>query len=175
MTQNISMLTKVFLSVFFIAASAVAQGDFSFAEELMKQKDYFRAITQYKQIHFYSQDSLEKSKALFSIGRAYYLSKKYKSSIYYLTRLLNQKSQSNLYKSKGNLYLGLNYYKLKVYSMTIDFLDRSSTLDKTGNADLMLALLESERGRWDLSSKKFKLVADTFTDQPSVAIAQQLT
>jgi tetratricopeptide (TPR) repeat protein len=152
-----------------------AQSELEFAEELMRQKDYFRAISEFKRLHFYSDDSLTKSKALLGIGRAYYLSRKYKSSIFYLTRLLNSRESALLFKSQANLYLGLNYYKMKVYPMSLDFLNRSASLDQSGKPDLVLALLEAERGKWVSSSNNFGKLSEQFKGDPVGDIAGELT
>jgi tetratricopeptide (TPR) repeat protein len=175
MIRFIYLTIKIIFIIILSGQNIFAQSDWKFAEELMKQKDYFRAITEFKRIHFYSDDSLTQSKALFGIGRAYYLSKKYKSSIYYLTKLLNKGQSAVLYKSQANLFLGLNYYRMKVYPMSIDFLNRSASMDQKGKPDLVLALLEAERGKWSSSSTSFRHISENFKGTPEADIAGELS
>ncbi len=157
----------------FLIPGANAQTRLDYANDLMQDNDYFRAISVYKEILFFSEDAETRNHCLLQISKAYWKSNKFKASIKFLTRLLNSTDDSQYYNS-GMIYLGLNYYGLKTYQMAADYFKRVSRSDSSGFADLYLALVETEKGAYQQASQLFKEIHDSSPNSEIGAISKEL-
>lgn len=152
-----------------------AQNTADYASYLMQERDYFRAISEYKRILFFSQDPAEKQFSLFQIAKAYHFSNRYKSSIQYATRLLNQPDLPADYLPKAQIYLGLNYYRMRVFPLAEDHFRQAQSADSSGFALLYLGLLRAERGQWAQAGGSFREAAAQFPAGPAGALAGELS
>jgi tetratricopeptide (TPR) repeat protein len=146
-----------------------------YAQYLMNDQDYFRAISAYKQILFFSDNIETQQFCTFQIARAYLKSNRYKSSIRYLSRLLNKYRLDSHYLSRANIYLGLNYYGMKVYPIAEDYLNRATAQDSTGSALFLLALLDLEKGNWERSAEQYEQIALRFEHEKVGCLARDLS
>lgn len=137
-------------------AIAAAQNDTAFANYLMREGDYFRAITEYKKIEFYANSGSLREFTGLQIGKAYYRSAKYKSSIRSLARLINETDPHSPVQSESYLYLGLNYYRLGVWP-TAEYYWRQME-DSTGQTAPYFALLHAERSDWQKARRVLESV-----------------
>lgn len=158
-----------------IKADIYAQDQMKFAEYLYKDHDYFRAISIYKQIMFFTDDVETKNHCLFQIIKAYYKSNKYKASIQYTSRLLNQPQLPDWYLIKAQIYLGLNYYGLKLYPMAEDYFNRVISSDTTGFALYYLGLLNAESQQWKKASEIYEEVYQKYPQTRIGQISSQLS
>lgn len=128
---------------------AISQTNVDYAESLMKEKDYFRAISAYKELAFFSTNEDSTIFFLTQIGRAYRLSRKYELSIDLFSSLMTKypKSQSQL--DYFNINLGLNYIGLKVSSQALPYLEKTIVTDSTGFAYFFAAYAECGRSNWE--------------------------
>lgn len=133
----------------------------SFADKLMLEEDYFRAISEYKKLEFYSKNQLIRDYCNFNIGKAYYLSGKYKSSIQIFARMLNKDSLVYSNKSDLNIYLGLNYLGLKVYPLADNFLTQAVLNDSCSRALFFRAFLYTESGNYNLAILDYDKIKQT--------------
>ena len=145
-----------FIVIFILSTPIFSQSKKDFGDFLMKDQDYFRAISTYKELFYFSSDLDTKKYCLSQIAKAYWKSGRYKASIKFLTRLLNQPQMSQDYYNNAMIYMGLNYYGLKVNTMAEDYLLKVTASDTIGFSHYYLALLEVEKGNFEKASTKFK-------------------
>jgi tetratricopeptide (TPR) repeat protein len=85
-----------------------------FASSLMRERDYFRAITVYKQLRFASTNSTDRVHYALEIGTAYRRGQRYASALSMLPLVLNDASASPEQKARAELVGGESYLGLKV-------------------------------------------------------------
>lgn len=151
-----------------------SQNKMKYAEYLFRERDYFRAISVYKNILYYSDNSQIKNYCLLQIVRSYHKSNKYKSSIKYISRLLNQPTLSDEYFIKSQVYLGLNYYGLKVYPLAEEHLKKVQSSDTTGLSLFYLALVKSENEKWQEANQIYKKLYRQHPSSKMGTISEQL-
>lgn len=163
--------------IIFIAAPAnvFSQSQFDYAEFLMHDRDYFRAISTYKHIMFFSNDPETTWHCLRQIAKAYYKSNRFKASIQFSSRLLNQPNLPSSYFNSAQIYLGLSYYGLRVYPMAEDHFLKITHNDTSGYALYYLALLELERGNWNKASKIYREVSQEFSHLQVGKLSEELS
>ena len=168
--------TNVLILAFFLIQSLPSFGQNSdgFAQYLMGQKDYFRAITIYKRLLFESKEKLSSYKYATQIAEAYRLSDKYKSSIYYYFKALQEASTTEG-RTTFLIGLGLNYYHMKVPPIAKNYFSKAANLDTTGKAKLLLGLIEIEQMNWQKSQTTFDQVANSGRDSKIAETATLLS
>ena len=152
-----------------------AQSEADYAAYLMQERDYFRAISVYKRLLFFTDNPAEKQFSLLQIAKAYHFSNRYKSSIQFASRLLNLPDLTADYLPKAQIYLGLNYYRMRVFPLAEDHFRQAQSADSSGFALLYLGLLQSERGHWTQAGSTFREAAEQFPTGPIAAISAQLS
>jgi hypothetical protein len=91
-----------------------AERQFSFAETLFEEGDYYRAITEYKRFNFFFADHRLIAKSNYRIGESYYMAKRWQEAIESFTLFISQHPQRAL--SIDALYLkGMAEKQLKRY------------------------------------------------------------
>ncbi|NLJ10794.1 MAG: hypothetical protein GX438_10710 [Treponema sp.] len=121
--MNISYIKKNFNNVFkknifliillSIASNVFPQEFIQFANDLYKERDYFRAITEYKRSRFFSKDIDLNWICSVRIAESYWLSQKYESSLEYLFSI---KDINDVRKKEWLLTtIALNYYGMKLF------------------------------------------------------------
>lgn len=158
-----------------ISLNIYAQDQIDYAEYLFNDQDYFRAISIYKQIMFFTDNAEIQNYCLFQIVRAYYKSNRYKASIKYISRLLNQPNLPDRYFPRSQIYLGLNYYGLKIYPMAEDYFNRALSSDTTGLSLFYLALLKAEKEQWKEASELYQKVHRQFPYSNTSDLADELS
>ncbi|UCB51888.1 MAG: hypothetical protein JSV10_07830 [Candidatus Zixiibacteriota bacterium] len=152
-----------------------AQSQLDYASFLMKEQDYFRAISAYKQIAYFSNDAETKNFCLLQIAKAYHKSNRFKASIRFVSRLLNQPLLPDGCFNRAQMYLGLNYYGLRVYPMARTHFQKAAADDTSGFASYYLALLELEKGDWKGASKSYQQVSLQFGQTQIGLLSGQLS
>jgi len=156
-------------------ASQLLAGDsMGYAKWLMKEKDYFRAISEYKRILFETDDTTTRFHCLMQIAKAYYRSNKYRPSIQYLSRALGDPEASAEVKWTANLYLGLDYYEMKTPVLANQYFRAASELDTTGLPDLYLSLLVAGGGAWCMAGSSYAAIARSHTGTEIGIVAREL-
>ncbi len=150
--------------VFLVAPiSAFSQTDVDFAEYLMNQRDYFRAITVYKRLLFDATENQLRYRYAQHIGEAYRLSGKYTSSIYFFTESLNYASTAEE-QAKSLVGLGLDYYHMNIVSLAKNYFNQALAYDASGKTRLLLGLVEMEEGKWSSAAATFEGLAKSNSD-----------
>jgi len=164
----------VILLILILISLCFSQSKQEFADYLMNDRDYFRAISVYKELYFYSQNADLQNYCLLQIGYAYWKSNKYKSSIQFLTRLLNRSSISPYYRDRAMIYMGLNYYNLRLFSTAEDYLQKI-TSDTSGLSRFYLTLLDVEKGNFENASETYKKIYNLYPDKKIGTLSNELS
>ncbi|MFZ4591730.1 MAG: hypothetical protein ACOYN6_12075 [Ignavibacteria bacterium] len=134
-----------------------AQSKSDFANHLFNNGDYYRAISEYKELSFFSKNNDSVFNYEMQIARSYRLSKKYETSVFYFSNILNK----NASIKTGELdicyfNIGLNYLGLKIPSQTIQYssLLSNNSIDKK---HLLNGYFYLKTNQYDSSLKYFKL------------------
>jgi len=85
------------------------------ADAFMDEREYYRAITEYKKFLILFPDSDKADYALFKIGMAYYHGEEYEVSARTLANL-RKKYPESTYAPEAQYFEGLGYWKLKKYA-----------------------------------------------------------
>lgn len=164
--------------IFVIACMPIrtfSQSEMGYANWLFSEQDYFRAITEYKKLFYYSEDIDTKNECLLKISKAYLKSNKFKSSIRYSSSLLNQPNLSVQQISKANNFIGLSYYGLKLFSMAEDYFKKTENSDTTGFSLFYLALIDVEKYKYKEASTKYYTVYQNYPKSKVAELSKQLS
>jgi tetratricopeptide (TPR) repeat protein len=148
----------VILLILALQATVFAQTDPDgpgFAESLMSEGDYFRAISEYKLLLFYSTDAGLSQYYDSRIAFAYLKSSHFLLSISYLDRLMKLPEVSDELLFEANLLYGINFYCLHENAIAAGYFQKAQPADKNGTADLFLGLLLAENGDWKGANRSF--------------------
>ena len=170
-------VTKLILIFIFVCipVKILAQSEMEYANWLFSEQDYFRAITEYKKLFYYSDSNDTENECLLKISNAYLKSNKFKSSIRYSSLLLNQPNLSVQQISTANNFIGLSYYGLKVFSMAEDYFKKTENSDTTGFSLFYLALIDAEKSRYKEASIKYFDVYQNYPKSKLAELSKQLS
>ncbi|MEI8173059.1 MAG: tetratricopeptide repeat protein [Deltaproteobacteria bacterium] len=159
----------IFSAVLFFIPSAVraveGQGNastrqFSFAEALLTEGDYYRAITEFKRfVFFFPQDALVE-KSTFRIAESYYKAKRWAEAVEAFSAFSTKYPQS-LMTANALYFKGLAEKELKRYQdalLTFQEIIRAKSKDYADKAIYQTALVLIEMGEWQRSMQTFSLI-----------------
>lgn len=145
----LQILRSVFLNSLLCLSVVLAQSKADYAHSLMLQGDYFRAISVYKELSYFSHDTDSTVFYQMQIGKAYRLSEKYDLSISTFASILNRYPLSKNMFISSNLNLGLAYLGLQAPAQALPFLQEARSKDSTGLSLFYLGLVNCEFARWE--------------------------
>jgi tetratricopeptide (TPR) repeat protein len=152
--------------------------EFGFAQSLMDERDYFRAITEYKRILFYSPADELSGVCMYRIALAYLKSSHFSISLSYLDRLNKMGDAAGDMILKSGLLYGINFYFLNEYDIARGYFDKSASADSSGIPQLFLGLLSAEKGLWKEASQAFQDAAgkagSTENSQAATSLARDI-
>lgn len=139
-----------------------AQSRFNFANNLMYENDYFRAISIYKELAFFSKNNDSTIYYYSQIGKAYRLSQKYDFSILTYSKILNNFKLTDSITSSIYIDLGLNYLGMNVPAQAIYYFKEAQKINNNQFSYFYLGLASVETSDWssarlyyDQTSKNF--------------------
>jgi tetratricopeptide (TPR) repeat protein len=150
------MNNKLFIIIIFVSNIIFSQTKSDYASFLMKSRDYFRAISVYKELSFYSKDKDSTLFYLSEIGKAYQLSKKYESSILVYSDLLNKYELNIQMKSNCETRLGISFVELGFPHQGFPYFFDAEKNDTTGIAKLYVALCNVKVKNFDKANSIYK-------------------
>ena len=179
------VLTLLLLS---LISNLFSKSNLDYANYLLETKDYYRAISAYKEVSFFSDNDKIKKECQLKVATSYCRSKKFKSAIRTLahfesTFTINDSLQSELSLRYGNIYyqmrllpmalanwtdMKLNYhpnkpyYLLLYYSETEQY-DRCEHLLKTVDASELTTNFDLAIQKLKNRKKKSRFLALTFS------------
>ncbi len=96
-------------------------GDVRFADELMRQSDYYRAITEYKRVLFYASDDSTKDYCLAQISEAYRRSDKPDLAIEFASELFTKSKIGSAGWYTSSILLGRAYGASRLPQMSLQY------------------------------------------------------
>ena len=165
----------LFVSALFFFSTCLihAQSRIDFAKSLMQERDYFRAISIYKELNFYTKDKDSSVIYLSQIGKAYRLSQKYELSVNTFATILNSCTLSDSIHNLVYLNLGLNYLGMKVSGQAIPYFQEANKKDSSGLAELYLGLVHADGADWDKAQQSFDKITHSHAQSDISAIANE--
>jgi TM2 domain-containing membrane protein YozV len=157
-----------------LPVTVLADGNMDFAESLMAEKDYFRAITELKNIKFFSMDDSTRELCDLKIGEAYLWSNKYDLSISVLGGLLSPGVLDQGRIQEVDILLGLNYFGLRTFPIAQGYFSKALDAGNGFFPLLYLGLIGAETGRWDESESLFAHAIDTTALDSQRALVMEL-
>src|SRR5208283_2608505 len=155
-------------------AGAAADGSMDFAQSLMAEQDYFRAITELKEVKFFSTDERLRELCDIKIGEAYLWSNKYDLSISTFGRVLSAGDLDAERSREVDILLGLDYVGLRAFQVAEPYFQKA--LD-SGNGFfplVYLGLLRAEQGGWAESEGFSAAAVETSESEPQRALGADL-
>lgn len=145
---SLSEKTKLFFFLLLIPASLFSQMKVDYARSLMTERDYFRAISIYKELSFFSASSDSTIFYLSQIGKAYRLSRKYDLSVETYAGILNSYRLSQSVSNAIYLNLGLNYVGMQIPGQALPYFYEARSADTSGLALFYIGLVRCEMANW---------------------------
>ncbi|MBN1410262.1 MAG: tetratricopeptide repeat protein [Spirochaetales bacterium] len=169
----------IILSIFFVFPVAVYAQEqtntFDFADSLMEEGDYFRSITEYKRIIFFTDDDNLKKQCSYRIALAYCKSNHFPLSISYLDDLLKFPELPPEIFAKTDLLYGINFYFLHEYGLARDYFEKSLKINSSGTPELLLGLLAADNGNFESAGRIFRTAAEKSPESESGRLAADLS
>jgi len=132
-----------------------------FADGLMRQHDYFRAITEYKRVLYEDADAPERSHYLLQIARAYRRSGHFEPAVQYAGAVLQSTGVDEPDQRAANLELGLTYLSWERAQLAVPFLESAERSDSTGFSTAALGLADLAMHRPESARARFTRAASS--------------
>lgn len=139
-----------------------AQTKVEYANWLYKQNDYFRAISVYKELLFFSKDPDSVIFYQYQIGKAYYRSGKHNNSIAEFASIL-EKPISNELKANCLNYIALNYLNLSLPNQALFYSIEALKID-TPKSAFTTGLIYANLYDWEKAKYYFHLASKSSTN-----------
>ena len=163
----------LFLSV--LAGGARAQGppdcakEFAFAEALLAEADYFRAIGEYKRVVFVCPAGPQAQQSLFRIGESYYAAKRWKEALDALDAYLAQ-YPSGTFSPRARYLKGMAEKEIKRFGdakKSFETLMQDNAGGLADRAAFQKALVLIEEDQWNEAAEVLGLVAPVSPIRPN--------
>jgi tetratricopeptide (TPR) repeat protein len=149
--------------------------DQGFADHLFKEKEYYRAITEYYRLSYNYTDPTKKTDLFRKIGLCHYYGADYEGYISFLEKNQNYFESNTRIRTEMNLYLGKSYYQLNHYQKainTIEWRDMSPDTIFSDEIHLFLAIAYAREFDWQTALKKIQLIE---SDSPQKTVAENIS
>lgn len=146
------------------------------ADAFMEEREYYRAITEYKRFLILFPDSDKGDYAIFKIGMANYYGEEYESAIRNFDSLMEKYPQSGLVPE--SIYISaLGYWKLKKYEnaeAALETVEKAYSESPYAPRSLIAhALLALDRDRLDVSAQDINKLVTAYPEYPAVKHAEE--
>jgi hypothetical protein len=155
-----------------LAGAARAQPSPDFARQLMSERDYFRAITVYKELAFRETEPGARAFYRYQIGQAYRLSHRPDLSSDVLARLRTQAPPELAGKIEAQL--GFNDLTQGIPASAAQHLARAEALGEGARAELGLGLIDLDEGHPGVAQLRFARALEAAPDESVRGLARQL-
>ncbi len=175
-TRHISAIdTRLRVVIFLVllcgmAGAAVAQSDApweasgrtrsGFADWLMREHDYYRAISVYKELEYFATDPDSASWYAYRITAAYRYSRRFDHALAAGAELLGRPSLSPDIAHRARLHLGLSHLQLGSPQIAIPWLTEAARNDSSGLADLFLTLAFTDLEDYPTARRQLRTLLD---------------
>ena len=146
------------------------------ADVFMEEREYYRAITEYKRFLILFPDSEKADYALFKTGMAYYRGEEYEPSLQSFS-ILGEKYKTSLYLPEATYYEGLSYWKIKDLEKARSSFDTlAEVFPRSEFAPLALvaaSLVTFEEENVTASMKRLEWLTDRYPEYPGLKNAKE--
>lgn len=144
-------------------------GDEGFANFLVKEGEYYRAITEYYRLIYAAADSTKKANLFKNIGLCYFRGADYEGYISFLEKNRAYFASSAIIQAEMALYLGKSYYHLNQYQKTISTLEWSSyrTDNFFNENQLLLGISYARLFDWQKAIEELGLIKQDYPRKKS--------
>lgn len=126
-----------------------SQSSKEFADFLMLEGDYFRAITEYKRILFEKPIDSVENYCLYQVAKAYWKSRYYELAVRYVDRLLKKRDIDLSLRNQACLVGGFSYYEYNFPHLSMPYFQQLKVdSDMVSYPSLCLALVYAETSNW---------------------------
>lgn len=165
-----TLFIKIYLLYAFVSIIN-AQTKIDYAKWLYYNNDFFRAISVYKELQFFSTNLDSTLFYQYQIGKAYYRSGKYNNSIAEFASLLD-KPVSNEMRSNCLNYIALNYLNLSLPNQALFYSKEAINFDSI-KSSFTLGLIYANLYDWKQARYYFNLVNSNTSDTILSNIAKE--
>jgi hypothetical protein len=178
-TQTLRTMPLVLLlampAVFIASNESSAQSGVDYAEHLLSEHDYFRAVSEFKKMLYFAPDESTRIACLYGIARGYLGSGNHNTSLQYSARFLDKPTLTGQQRTDGFILMGLGYYGIRAIPSAETAFARAGETDTSGRSALMAALLKAEMRDWTAASSRFKAVAEAHPGAKAGGLADSLS
>jgi tetratricopeptide (TPR) repeat protein len=140
---------------------SVADKQFSFAEALFAEGDYYRAITEYKRFSFFFPDNKRVEKSIYRIGESFFRAKRWQESVDAFTSFTVKYSQSPM-STEALYFKGMAEKQLKRWNdalSTFQEVIRSKSHEYKDKAVYQSAIIYMEMEEWQSARNTLLLIS----------------
>ena len=137
-----------------------AERQFSFAETLFAEGDYYRAVSEYKRFVFFFPENKLVQKCAYRIGESYYKAKRWQEALQTFTSFI-MKYPDSLMMPGAMYHKGMAEKQLKLYTdalKTFEELSKSKSNEFAHKAVYQSATVLMEMEEWQQAIKTFSIV-----------------
>jgi tetratricopeptide (TPR) repeat protein len=150
----------------------------SFADALYDEKDYYRAITEYKRLIFYKPLSGEAIKASFRIALSYMEGKRYEAAIFQFKKF-RQLYPADPLAMEALFLIGEGLYKLKNYDDAFKYFEKVELAAKLPEMKDRAAAAKgwclAKKGRWSAAADVYGNLQDSASALTYERLSRDLT
>ena len=141
-----------------------------FAARLLADRDYFRAVSVYKELAFFAPDDAARARFTYEIGKAYRLGRRYELAVDTYAALLEMRGAPPELVARAYVAIGVSYLGLHVPDQSRVWLTRGAEHGAGALASLFVGVADVEDERWDAARAAF--VAASSRAEPSSALSK---
>ncbi|MEK6606027.1 MAG: hypothetical protein AABZ30_00030 [Myxococcota bacterium] len=169
-----SLLALAAIAVAMAHGTAHADADPALAVSLVRERDYFRAISVYKELAFHERDAAQRSRWIYAIGQAYRLSGRCDLAMDVLAPLLHGSEPTPNVTGRAYLQVGLCDLSLGSSAQAVVSLEAARVRGEGARADLFRGIVDFRGERWSAARGRFLAAARDAPDAATARVATDL-
>jgi tetratricopeptide (TPR) repeat protein len=130
-----------------------------FAARLLAERDYFRAVTVYKELAFFAEDDAARARFAYAIGKAYRLGRRYELAIDTYASFVEMRATAPDFVARAYVAVGASYIGLRVPDQARVWLARGTEHGAGALSSLYVGVADVEDERWEAARASFALAA----------------
>jgi len=146
-----------------------------YANHLFATRDYYRAISVYKEVSYGTANQQVRTYCSIQIAKAYYHSEKFHGAVVTLKRLIADHPLPTQLQQSSHLYLGLSHYQLGAFNDAERHLQLAVQDGASGLSGAYLGLVLAEQEKWLESSQRFATTGIATRDHEVSAVCEELS
>lgn len=141
----------------------------AFAEHLMRERDYFRSITVYKELRFYNDDPPARDFYTYQIGKAYRLSRRYELALESFAPLFRHAEAPAGLVARAHLHAGVSQLALHQPALALHHLREAEARGERARVALLRGVVSMQGDRYGDAARDFSLAATAPDTDPGLA------